>query len=516
MRAKVLVAMSGITLLSTLAAPIWPAAQEQGQQSEPAGSLKASAQAPLPLINQPLVPDAAAPGGSGFTFTLNGSGFVNGSSVNWNGSPRATKFVDADRLTATIEARDIRAAGTGRVSVVNPGPGGGKSNVVFFPVTNPTATVLFAGSSLPTRNEPIQVAVGDFNNDGKLDMAVVNFNCRFSPIYTCKGPGSISIFLGTGAGTFQSKGAFVVGLGPTYAVVGDFNGDGKLDLATANADDNTVSILLGKGDGTFQPATAYPVSLYSTALAAADFNRDGKLDLAVNDGGSDTVSILLGNGDGTFQTHVDYATGSMPQDVAVGDYNQDGKLDLAVNDLNCANPPSCGPGMVSILLGNGDGTFQTHVEYTTGPSPDSVTAGDLNGDGILDLVTASGTYGANDTVSVLLGNGDGTFQPNVDYTTGTAPTFVALGDFNGDRKIDLAVANAGSNSVSILLGKGDGTFRPHIDFAAGTTANGIAAGDFNGDGRLDLAVADLSSANTVFVLLQTPPGQVLPPGSGGR
>lgn len=485
---------AGLPVLATRAA-----AQEERQLREPAGSLEASTQTPVPLVNQPVVPDAARPGGAGFTLTVNGVGFVNGATVLWNGSPRRTRLVSQGKLAATIKAQDIAVAGTASVSVLNPGSSNERSNVIFFSITNPTRSVRFAGSSFSAGNPPLQVAVGDFNHDGKLDVAVVNFNC---PNFVCNPqPGSVYIFLGKGDGTFQERGNFTVGIGPTFAVTGDFNRDGKLDLATTNSSDNTVSVLLGNGDGTFQPATAYPVGTGPTALAAADFNGDGNLDLVTNNNSDNTVSVLLGNGDGTFQTHVDYATATQPQGVTVGDYNGDGKIDLAVNDVNCVNYPTCGTGMVSILLGNGDGTFQAHVDYSTGPSPDTVAAADFNGDGILDLVTTTGTFGTNNTVSVLLGNGDGTFQPSVSYTAGTGTSFVALGDFNGDGKIDMAVTNITSNTVSILLGTGHGTFQPHLDFPAGTAANGIAAGDFNGDGRLDLVVADISSANNVFVLL---------------
>jgi hypothetical protein len=174
-------------------------------------------------------------------------------------------------------------------------------------------------------------------------------------------------------------------------------------------------------------------------VAVGDFNGDGKLDLALaNTCGSDpdcssngTVSILLGKGDGTFQTHVDYPTGFKPQSVAVGDFNGDGKLDLAVTNRSDST--------VSILLGRGDGTFQTHVDYATGTGAVSVTAGDFNGDGRPDLAVAAG-FG-NKTVSILLGNGDGTFQAHLDYPSGNGPLWVTTGDFNGDGALDLATAN---------------------------------------------------------------------------
>jgi hypothetical protein len=290
------------------------------------------------------------------------------------------------------------------------------------------------------------------------------------------------------------------------AVVGDFNGDGKLDLAVVNSGSNDVGVLLGNGDGTFQPAVNYDVGSVPDALAVGDFNGDGKLDLVVVNSGSNNASVLLGNGDATFQTALDFDIGGTPISVAVGDFNGDGKLDLAV----VTNPAS--PNQISILLGYGDGTFQAPVTYAAGSVPVSVAVGDFNGDGKLDLAVANispGNTGPS-MVSVLLGNGDGTFQPAVEYGAGsdTDSSSVALGDFNGDGKLDLAVAYSGStNRVSILLGNGDGTFQSAVDYA-GASLPGTSPpvlGDFNGDGRLDMAVIDAASS-TVFVLLQ--PGLV--------
>jgi len=235
-------------------------------------------------------------------------------------------------------------------------------------------------------------------------------------------------------------------------------------------------------------------------VAVGDFNGDGKLDLVVVNSFSNNVSVLLGNGDGTFQTALDFDTGVAPWSVAVGDFNGDGKLDLAVTNATIGN--------VSILLGNGDGTFQPAVNYGAGPLPGSVVVGDFNGDGKLDLAVANQSAGNTgpSMVSVLLGNGDGTFQPAVEYVAGsdTDSSSVALGDFNGDGNLDLAVANnGGTNRASILLGNGDGTFQSAVDYAGGSSL--LAVGDFNGDGRLDMAVVD-GASSTVSVLLQ--PGLV--------
>jgi hypothetical protein len=454
---------------------------------------------PVPLINQPLSPAAVVPGGAAFKLTVNGTGFVSGSMVKWNGSARATSFVSESQLTATVLASDIASFNTASVTVVNPAPGGGTSNVAFFETTRPTSAV--AGSitsALATGTGPSSVATADFNGDGKLDVVLTN-----------GGSNNISIFLGNGDGTFQAAVNYPAGTNPDSVAVGDFNGDGKLDLAVANGGSNNVSVFLGKGDGTFQAAVNYAVGTGPAALAVGDFDGDGELDLAVANSGSQNVSVLLGNGDGTFQTAVDYGAGSSPSSVGVGDFNGDGKLDLAVANGGSNN--------VSVLLGNGNGTFKAAVDYPTGSNSSSVAVGDFNGDGKLDLAVANPGLGnfTDGIVSILLGNGDGTFQAAVNYPTGsTNSSSVAVGDFNGDGKLDLAVPNAdiGENfiagSVSILLGNGDGTFQPEVSYAAGSNPSSVAVGDFNGDGRLDMVVADLTNS-TASVLLQ--PGLVSGP-----
>jgi len=223
---------------------------------------------------------------------------------------------------------------------------------------------------------------------------------------------------------------------------------------------------------------------FTTSVAVSDFDGDGKRDLVVanNSGG---VSVLLGNGDGTFQAGVNYTAGTTPYSVAVGDFNGDGHPDLVVANNG---------GGVSVLLGNGDGTFQPPVNYAAGTTPNSVAVGDFNGDGHPDLAVADQGGG----VSVLLGNGDGTFQAGVNYTAGTTPYSVAVGDFNGDGHSDLAVANRGSGDVSVLLGNGDGTFQAAVNYTAGTTPNSVVVGDFNGDGRPDLVLVNYGGVSVLL------------------
>jgi uncharacterized repeat protein (TIGR01451 family) len=466
----------------------------------------ALAQTPVPLLTQPLVPDVATPGGSGFTLTVNGTGFASGAIVKWNGTSLATTFVSSSQLKATILPADVANDGTASVTVVNPGPGDDTSNVIFFEVTPATPSItLSPPAAFNAGSGPSSVAVGDFNGDSKQDLAVVNGNSN-----------SVSILLGNGDGTFQSHVDYPTGAQPSSVAIGDFNGDGKLDLAIANQNcpsfacgPGSISILLGRGDGTFETAMQFSTGPAPHSVALGDFNRDGKLDLVVANTfpGSPIpgeISVLLGNGDGTFQPALYYGTGSGtgPAFVAVGDFNHDGKLDLAVANSLCGT--TCGNTagtIIAVLLGNGDGTFLAPVNYTVGSEPISIAVGDFNHDGKLDLAVANDN-GSN--VSILLGNGDGTFQPAVNYSTPFNPVSVAMGDFNGDGKLDLVTANNPGDDVSVLLGNGDGTFQPAVNYSAGSRPNSVAIGDFNGDdGRLDLAVAD-SGSTTVSILLQSP------------
>ena len=346
-------------------------------------------------------------------------------------------------------------------------------------------------SNPPTSPYPQFVAVGDFNGDGKLDMAVPVYS--IGTLFT-----DVNIFLGKGNGTFEAGPVFpLTGQNVNNIAVGDFNGDGKADLAISLPDASEVQVLLGNGDGSFTPLTPIYVPEGVFKVDTGAFNSDGKTDLVVT---AYELTVLMGNGDGTFTAKPSIAITGGAAATAVGDINGDGIADLAVAD----NGGELAPSSVTILLGNGDGTFKQVPESpATGIEPLAIVAADFNGDGILDLAVTNQNdgYPLLGTVTILIGRGNGTFVPKaVSPQTGSVPYSVVVADFNGDGKPDLAVANAGSNTISVLLGAGNGDFAPPISPPVATDPVYAAVGDFNGDGVPDLAAAS-NTTNSVTVLL---------------
>jgi hypothetical protein len=505
----------------------------------------ATAQNPVPFIDQPLVPDATAPGGAGFTLTVNGAGFVAASVVHWNGSPRATTFVSSSRLTAAILASDTATASTASVTVVNPSPGG-VSNTLYFSTVVPGASVSFLPAATYGSGGSwyASVAVADVNGDGKLDLIVANEGGGSN------GDGSVGVLLGNGDGTFQPAVSYDSVSGYMSVAVADVNGDGKPDLVVGGSCPGVVGgcvgVLLGNGDGTFKPVVFYssgdgPGQPWSIPLpiVVVDVNGDGKPDVLVanpcaanNASCSEgSVGVLLGNGDGTFQPAVTYASGGyFAGGLAVADLNGDGKPDLVVTNCEATGSDSCigtgaGNGVVGVLLGNGDGTFQAVKTYNSG-TPEwlwtQVVVADLKGDGKLDVLIANeGGHDGNGegSAGVLLGNGDGTLQPVATYASGGDWAIsIAVADLNADGKPDLVLANF-SGSMGVLLGNGDGTFQPAQSYPAGTANHSISVlvTDVNGDGIQDALVM---TWGPVEVLLGNGDGtfqeaQSYGPGAGG-
>jgi FG-GAP-like repeat/Abnormal spindle-like microcephaly-assoc'd, ASPM-SPD-2-Hydin len=311
------------------------------------------------------------------------------------------------------------------------------------------------------------VATGDFNGDGKLDIVVLD-------------DGGFSVSLGNGDGTFQKAVFYATQLAYSLAVA-DFNNDGKLDIVVANENLNpsTVSVYLGNGDGTFRSPVSSNTTNYSSFVVTGDFNSDGKMDIAIID--TPYISVLLGKGDGTFQAPSDNNSFVGPQWLAVGDFNNDHKLDVVVVGFFGGSQD------IGVLLGNGDGTLQNSLTYPLTYIPQTVATGDFNQDGNLDAVIAND----GSDVTVLLGNGDASFQPGVTYLTTGFSGSVTVNDLNLDGKLDLALGNDSGRviGVDVFWGNGDGTFQPAQFFASG--GSGLPAiGDLNGDHLPDFVLAN--------------------------
>lgn len=406
-------------------------------------------------------------------------------------------------------------------------------------------TGAFGPSTRYAIGTPVDIAVGDVNGDGALDVVVLQ-------------SAGVRVLLGDGTGGLGAPSTFPVGAGPRSVAVGDLNRDGRLDIVTANSGDDTVSILLGNGDGTFGAASSVSVGDGSTVVRVADLNGDGIPDLVTANGGSapafaGTVSVLMGTGTGGFGPATTLAVAPRTDTLVVDDFDGDGKPDLAVLSqgaagatagilsifLNTTALAPVGPrgaattlavgvqpaglalgdldrdgrldlvtadrngDTISVALGNGDGSFGAATQLAVGPAgtaPESIALADLNRDGLLDAVTANFRAGVASTVSVLLGTGTGSFSAPTSVAVGNGARFVAVGDLNRDGIPDLAVSNYNDGTVSIVLGTGTGGFTAAGPVPVGSIPEEIAIGDLDRDGIPDLAVA-VRGANVLAVRL---------------
>jgi hypothetical protein len=446
---------------------------------------------PVPLLATPLMPVSRPPGGNGLSLKINGTGFVSGAQAYWNGTAMPTTYLNRSQLQAAVPVGDAQTNGSAVVTVRNAGSLNAPSNGLAEYSTFPTSSPSFSTVGLTASQQPTGVVAPDLNGDGKPDLVVSNDG------------NVISVFLGNGDGSFGPE--LLLPSISSKAVIADFNGDGKLDIVTVENSftGGALRLFLGNGDGTFTSTadtTFYSGYLSYSSLAVGDFNGDGKLDVVVVGGGPSQAYVLLGNGDGTFGPAAGFGSLNQTYGVAVGDFNGDGKLDVAWTDS--------GSSSVAVLFGNGDGTFQPQVEWSANGYPSALVVADFNGDGYPDIAVANeGPVGGSaGGTAILLNNGNGTFASPVTYVPGSEDFFLAADDVNGDGKIDLVVQQAyPSQQTLIFLGSGDGTFSTTpLALTTGSNMHSYAVVDLNDDGAPDIVATSYEGGTgDINILLQT-------------
>ncbi len=364
----------------------------------------------------------------------------------------------------------------------------------------PATTALHPATVLAVGVGPLGMAAGDFNHDGKLDLA--------SGVYT-NTTNSVEIDLGIGDGTFSAPSTYSAHTYIADILTADFNGDGVLDLAIVSGGQGYVDILFGNaqgghpswGNGTFTSSATYATSPgnWPWSIAAGDFNADGFIDLAVPNIFANTITLLTNNDAGVFTTTniASSANYSRPSCVRVADFDHDGGVDMVIaNESN--------PGSITLLLNDGTGHFPVRTDYLTGGSTArTVAIGDLNGDGYTDIIAS--VSGSNELAVFLNwgatgGHAAGTFRPAVNYATGNAPYWVGLVDVNHDGFLDAVYTNTNDGTMGMRYGRGDGTFGPAATFPVASSPQAIITGDFDGDGYPDIIVSD-SGSNEVSIFV---------------
>jgi len=450
----------------------------------------------LPSIITNFTPTS---GPIGTTVTITGTNFSTtpANNIVYFGATRATVTVaTATQLTVTVpvgatyQPIAVNVAGLIAYSAI-------PFTVTFLGGGTINACSFAAKADFTTGSGPISVSIGDLDGDGKADLAVANGTA---------GTNTVSVFRNTGSGpgnvSYAAKVDFTTGSQPWSVSVGDLDGDGKADLVVANSAGNVVSVFrntsTGAGIISYAAKVDLPTGIRPQSVSIGDLDGDGKADLALANLNSNTVSVFRNTGSTgsiSFAAKVDFATGTAPRSVSIGDLDGDGKADLAVanassNTVSVFRNTSSGAGSIS---------YAAKVDFATGTAPRSVSIGDLDGDGKADLAV---TNQSSNTVSVFRNTGSAgsinlsSFAAKVDFTTGTSPISVSIGDLDGDGKADLAVANFDSDNVSIFRNTssvGIISYAPKVDFTTGGRPYSVSIGDLDGDGKADLAIVNIIS-----------------------